>query len=329
MSYTILQGDCLETMRTLPDCSVQCVVTSPPYFGLRDYQTATWEGGDSGCDHKPLVKPRSTRARNGLTGGIEYMSAQEPVYGALCGKCGARRIDSQIGLEDTPDAYVAKLVDVFREVRRVLRDDGIVFLNLGDSYNGSGSTGSLNGIQGTNEGSHKKQSTNVSGLKPKDLIGIPWMVAFALRADGWWLRSEIIWHKRVPMPESVRDRPTKAHEQVFLLAKSAKYYYDQDAIREPQLQSSLERLRRGWNGDKKRGWPGTARNNFDRYMGKTEAEIEALKGANKRSVWSLNPEPSGISHFAVMPTKLVEPCILAGSKVGDTVLDPFAGSGTT
>lgn len=268
--YTLLLGDAVTVLRTLPAGSVQCAITSPPYFGLRSY----------------LPDGHTDKA-------------------------------AELGGEDTPEAYVARMVEVFREVRRVLRDDGTLWLNLGDSYANDGKWGGeTGGKQAYLDDDNRRRvgrERRVTGLKPKDLIGIPWMVAFALRADGWWLRQELIWHKLAPMPESVTDRCTKAHEQVFLLAKSATYYYDQEAIREPQKESSLQRMRTGWNGDKKRGYPGSAHNNFDRYMGKTDEEIEALKGANKRSVWSLNPEPSSMAHYAVMPTKLVEPCVLAGS----------------
>lgn len=262
--YTLLLGDCLEVMRTLPAESVQCCVTSPPYYGLRSYV-------DSDHPDKPL----------------------------------------EIGTEETPEAYVAKLVDVFREVRRVLRDDGVLWLNLGDSYNGSGGAGGDYSSGGLKEGQPKYPGRRVDGLKPKDIIGIPWMCAFALRADGWYLRSEIIWHKRAPMPESVTDRPTKAHEQLFLLAKSQTYYYDSIAIAEPLTR------------------PDEAERKTPAKFGGAHKHIEAGKQSrlhsgneycgtptgtrNRRSVWTLGPEPYHEAHFAVMPTKLIEPCILAGT----------------
>ncbi len=224
MTVRILVGDCLARLRDLPDESVQCVVTSPPYWGLRDYGTATWEGGDPGCAHKGRPKPRQDTAGKdangsgmfGETRGLQDAKAVHtiPVRG-VC-KCGARRIDSQLGLEDTPELYVERMVAVFREVRRVLKKDGTLWLNIGDCY----ATRSLPG-----------------GIKAKDLIGIPWMLAFAMRTDGWFLRSEVVWWKKNPMPESVNDRPTKAHEQLFLFTKSSSYYYDAEAIEEPAVSA--------------------------------------------------------------------------------------------
>ena len=229
-------------------------------------------------------------------------------------------VDDQIGLEPTPDGYVAKLVAVFREVKRVLKDDGVLWLNLGDSYSMQSTHRSNVERGGINQrGRSIKDSgllTKTEGMKPKDLIGIPWTVAFALRADGWYLRSDIIWSKPNPMPESVKDRPTKAHEYVFLLTKSAKYYYDAEAIKDPSKEPDDNRGKRG---------------NRKRFP--TE-QIAGIRGpgvypmANKRSVWTVNTQPFRGAHFAVMPEKLVEPCVLAGSRPGDLVLDPFAGSGT-
>ena len=225
----IYQGDSVEVLKGLEAGSVNCCVTSPPYWGLRDYGTAKWEGGDAGCDHSVGGQVEDGKAPGAITSG------QRPgVDASVCRKCGARRIDAQLGLESTPEEYVANLVAVFREVRRVLRDDGTVWLNLGDSYasgNGScknpgGGSNSLEGHANLKEhGAYKldrgnKSDLEASGLKPKDLVGIPWRVAFALQADGWWLRQDIIWSKPNPMPESVTDRCTKAHEYVFLLSKS-------------------------------------------------------------------------------------------------------------
>ena len=275
MMNTIHVGDALDVLRTLPDESVQCVVTSPPYFGLRDY------------GH-----------------------------------------DGQIGLESTPDEFVAALVEVFREVRRVLRDDGTVWLNLGDSYAGGGghspnapsSAHSKSGKYGMalKEGGIKP----VGNIKPKDLIGIPWRVAFALQADGWWLRQDIIWHKPNPMPESVTDRCTKAHEYIFLLSKSARYYYDHEAIKEKSVCEA------GTAGD----WDGNI--DFNLPNGETRFGKPNLGGSvdgkrNKRDVWQVNTKPFTEAHFAVYPPELIEPCVLAGSAEGDTVLDPFSGAGTT
>lgn len=264
----IVTGDCRETLRSLPAESVQCAVTSPPYWGLRDY-------GHSG----------------------------------------------QIGLEATPQEYVEQIVSVFREVRRVLRSDGTLWLNIGDCYasqpswgRGGGST--LEGRKQGSEGGRSPSRANLPGIKTKELIGVPWRVAFALQEDGWWLRQEIIWHKPNPMPESVRDRCTKAHESVFLLAKSERYYFDADAIKEPAVA--------GHNGSL-----------FD--TGKTrEAKPNNVQSGdradswtrNKRDVWTIASQPYKGAHFAVMPPALAEPCVLAGSRPGDAVLDPFGGSGT-
>jgi len=332
MSYQLLKGDCIEVLRGLEDESVQCVVTSPPYYGLRDYGTAKWKGGDSECDHisrRPSLESglrNDGRKHKGLYEGEKAIELATP-YRDICGKCGAIRIDSQIGLEQSPEEYVAKLVDVFREIRRVLRDDGTVWLNLGDSYAGSGRGNNPNGKQGTNHGTLFDPDNSgyvPSGLKPKDLIGIPWRVAFALQADGWWLRSDIIWHKPNPMPESVTDRPTKSHEYVFLLSKSARYYYDADAVREPGSQSTLERW--GNNPPRKNASPqglkvGSV--NGESCMGINPA------GRNRRTVWTIPTQSYSGAHFATYPEKLVEPCIKAGTKAGDVVLDPFCGSGTT
>lgn len=268
MNYQLLQGDCLQTLRTLPAESVHVCITSPPYFGLRSYL-------HNEHDDKHM----------------------------------------EIGSEPTVEAYVARLVDVFREVRRVLHPTGTVFLNLGDSYAGANYRGggieSASDKQRSNTGTHEfmrtKQPPIPSGCKPKDLIGIPWMVAFALRADGWYLRSEIIWHKRAPMPESVTDRPTKAHEQVFLLAKNATYYYDHVAIMEPGSQDSHGggRIDILHSPQKVHG--------AQSHKGLLSTVPAGATGRNKRSVWTLGPEPSGILHYATFPTKLVEPMVLAGT----------------
>lgn len=311
-------GDVLDVLAELPDASVQCCVTSPPYFGLRDYGTAEWEGGSAECDHKapPVGGPNPERYTPG--GGEMWRQANDKHYSSDCPKCGARRIDRQIGLEPTIEAYVAKMVEVFRAVRRVLRDDGTLFLNLGDSYSGSGEGGGGN-RKGNEHGQHDTMigKRGDSGLKPKDLCGVPWRVAFALQADGWWLRSDIIWSKCNPMPESVTDRPTKSHEYIFMLTKSARYYYDAEAIREPhQTPNGM-----GWaaNGkgtirhyghgisDARRGtdesWSGSGLSS----MGGNPA------GRNRRTVWTIATEPFPEAHFATYPQALVEPCIQAGT----------------
>ena len=308
---------------------VQCVVTSPPYWGLRDYGTARWEGGDAACDHSA-----SRDQHRGTFDGGMPASARDSLAGSTsCRKCGARRIDAQLGLEATPDLYVASMVAVFREVRRVLRDDGVVFLNLGDSYAAT-HTGTLgrgeradnfnfaeSRLDAQGKGGRKEQFIP-PGLKPKDLVGIPWRVAFALQADGWWLRSDIIWAKPNPMPESVTDRPTKSHEYVFLLTKSARYYWDAEAVAE--RGASVREFREDTRGD--------GADSMERGRASRQALGPSGFGAtgtrNLRSVWSIATQPYPEAHFATMPEKLVEPCIKAGSRPGDLVLDPFAGSGT-
>ena len=275
-TITILTGDSNHCLELLPAQSVHTCVTSPPYFGLRDY------------GH-----------------------------------------DGQIGTEDTPDAYVARLVEVFRSVYRVLRDDGTVWLNLGDSYAQQGGRGEQ-GVTSAREGrsnvraQEKRSSTRPpDGLKPKDLIGIPWRVAFALQADGWYLRQDIIWHKPNPMPESVRDRCTKSHEYVFLLSKSSRYYFDGEAIKEPGTNRPP--------GNKKATKAGRAYDEGAEYH-RTSAglhNIGAVEKRNRRSVWTVTTRPYKGAHFATFPPALIEPCILAGAPVGGIVLDPFFGSGTT
>jgi DNA modification methylase len=299
-------GDCLEVLRTLPEQSVHCCVTSPPYYGLRDY----------GCD-------------------------------------------GQIGLEQTLDDYVAKMVEVFREVRRVLRDDGTLWLNLGDSYAGGGNNrgnnspisnkqGSNAGVVGQCSGHIKNTHPSAIGMKQKDLIGIPWRVAFALQADGWYLRQDIIWAKPNPMPESVTDRCTKAHEYIFLLSKKPRYYYDNEAVKEPLAKSSYARLAQDIdsqqrsarvqgksNGNMKAVGPRFGGNKYgddkSQYTRtKSGNEWAGMTGMrNRRSVWTVTTQPFKDDHFAVFPPKLILPCILAGCPVGGTVLDPFGGSGTT
>lgn len=335
-SGELYQGHVLDVLRTLPDESVQCCVTSPPYWGLRDY-------------------------------GVE----------------------GQIGLEKTPEEYVSKLVEVFREVRRVLRGDGTLWLNLGDCYaTGAGKVGGcpgggtqgerfkeygpFGGHRGSRDGSPKHTGRSqvpdqknpysriptyqpnrmpLEGLKPKDLVGIPWMVAFALRADGWYLRQDVIWNKPNPMPESVTDRCTKAHEYIFLMSKGQRYFYDGEAVKEPALYESEKRYERGRSDSHKwaDGGPGNQsiaksfqhmrkdkqRGHGRRHAGFNDrwdkmAKTDQCSGyRNKRTVWTVATQSFPEAHFATFPPKLITPCILAGSPQGGTVLDPFMGSGTT
>lgn len=277
--YRLYEGDVMAGLAKIPDGKIQCCVTSPPYYGLRDY------------GH-----------------------------------------DGQIGLEETPEEYVTKLVKVFREVRRVLQDDGTLWLNVGDSYAGSwGNAGGHNRGKGTQReivnGSAVKDQADRNGnfvppgkygfkdlgIKAKDLIGIPWRLAFALQADGWYLRQDIIWAKPNPMPESVRDRCTKAHEYVFLMTKNSRYFYNFDAMQEPAVCAGQSR--------------GKSRNISPEGM--TEMAAKQYDTRNRRSVWSINTRPYKEAHFATMPPALAEICVVAGSLPGSVVLDPFGGSGTT
>jgi DNA modification methylase len=312
-------------------------VTSPPYFGLRDYGTARWDGGSDQCDHlgppmRTNNKPSDGRAT--FHGGKSR--ATEPM-GRECDRCGARRVDSQIGLEASPAEYVDTMVQVFRDVRRVLREDGTLWLNLGDSYAGSWGAQSrgpagveVSAVSAAQVAAAPKLTRTGSlertpGLKPKDLMGIPWRVAFALQADGWWLRSDIVWSKPNPMPESVTDRPTKAHEYLFLLAKGERYFYDAAAIAEPAARAG--EVVRPYAPDARSRMVGDTAN--DRRTAKWLADGMTVASArNRRSVWTVATQPFPEAHFATFPEALVEPCILAGSRPGDLVLDPFTGSGT-
>jgi len=290
--------------------------------GLRDYGTASWEGGDPKCDHKPKFK-KSVSA----TVGNDVKDIGKIYYRDVCKKCGATRVDKQIGIEKTPEEYVQNLVEVFREVRRVLTPDGTLWLNLGDSYAGGGrgkyakeGTVQFKAIQAGVE--YGEPTGKLEGYKPKDMIGIPWMTSFALRSDGWWLRQDIIWHKPACMPESVTDRCTKAHEYIFLLSKNQKYYFDYESIQE--RSTYFETDRRSING------PTTGGKSLSGIYAINKSGAYQKSGMrNKRSVWTVNLQPTPESHFAVFPQKLIEPKIKAGCPKGGLVLDPFMGSGTT
>jgi DNA modification methylase len=333
-------GVVLDRLADLPDESVNCVVTSPPYWGLRDYGTASWDGGDPGCNHEPRRWDGPKQTQGAMSG---HASKADRLARSEC-RCGATRVDRQIGLEPTPAAFVARLVDVFAEVRRVLRSDGVAWVNLGDSYAGSWGAQSREGYAdgGQLEGgsmlsarqiaAHPKGQTgtgslkNTPGLKNKDLVGIPWRVAFALQDAGWWLRSDVIWAKPNPMPESVTDRPTRSHEYLFLLTKSARYAYDADAIREPYGEESVGRYAYSMQSTAPTGrQPGGDIGRKIREQGVREPNPA---GRNRRTVWTIATEAYAAAHFATFPTALVEPCILAGSPVDGVVLDPFSGSGT-
>lgn len=268
--------DCIQGMKELDANSIDCCVTSPPYFGLRDYGT-----------------------------------------------------DGQIGLEATPELFVAKMVEVFTEVKRVLKPEGTLWLNLGDSYNGSGKgrpegSAEFSSKQKTNIGANVNMPTRIAGLKPKDLIGIPWMVAFALRSSGWYLRQDIIWHKPNPMPESVTDRCTKSHEYIFLMSKSAKYYYDHECIKVDSITPSDSKS--GQSFGSKNGKNNT---NYLAQSNEVGKKWEYSEKANKRSVWTVTTKPYSESHFATFPEDLIVDMIKAGCPENGTVLDPFMGAGTT
>lgn len=270
MKDYIHTGDCLEWLKTLDAECVNCCVTSPPYYGLRDYDVA-----------------------------------------------------KQIGREESPEGFISKLVEVFREVKRVLQNDGTLWLNLGDTYCGGGRGGNVQMYSRKKGIPSIPKSIIPYGLKPKDMMGIPWRVAFALQADGWYLRQDIIWAKPNPMPESVTDRCTKSHEYIFLLSKSKQYYYDHEAIKEPVTDTTKTRL----GQDNYKNQSGS-----DRVPGKTNGNMTAVGNSttrNKRSVWTVNTRGYKEAHFATYPPKLIEPCILAGCPKDGIVLDPFMGAGTT
>jgi len=324
-------GDALETLRAFEGASVQCVVTSPPYYGLRDYQTGTWQGGNAACAHA-AARNRTRALRHFAEGQKQASNAgsdgSERAWKPVCPDCGAVRLDRQLGLEATPADYVAVMVEIFRELRRVLRDDGTVWLNIGDSYNANQGAGfnahatdrphlSGEGVgqKRIPEASRNTRRPKLPGIKPKDLLGVPWELALALRADGWYLRAEIIWHKANPMPESVTDRPTKAHEQLFLLAKSPRYFYDAEAIREEQSPGTFERFGNGaaprqTNAKALAAEAGEVRANGSFKTATPEAVIGSR---NKRTVWTIPIQGTPEAHFATFPEALVAPCILAGT----------------
>lgn len=285
-TFSLLVGDALERLRELPSDSVQTCVTSPPYWGLRDY-------------------------------GVE----------------------GQVGLEESPQAFVGRLVRIFREVRRVLRADGTAWVNMGDTYASSGWGGGVGG-NSTINGQQTQQASRaarsklkervVAGLKPKDLAGVPWRLALALQDDGWWLRQDIIWAKPNPMPESVSDRCTKSHEYIFLLAKSEMYFYDADAIRTPLAEKTFTAFGTSRRSKGNDALGKVAADNWSGTIRKPRVDENGVPvGANARSVWTIATQPSPLEHFAAYPEELARRCIVAGSQHGDLVLDPFTGTGTT
>lgn len=330
---TLYCGDALEQLRRLPSESVQVCVTSPPYFGLRDYGTATWEGGEGGCDH--LMPALGGSGKETLKGTTAHQNGTRfQCYKRVCGKCGAQRVDKQIGLEQTPFEYVERLVAVFGEVHRVLRSDGVLFVVMGDSYagNGTGSWGSSHKstlTTGSRQGSWAPGKTigktpvrRRGDVKPKSLLGIPWRLAFALIDAGWVLRSDIIWVKRAPMPESVKDRCTRSHEHIFMLAKQQRYFYDAMAVAEPAVCAG--QISEFGNKDAQ------ARRVSQLTGNMREGVRYQIPGQrNLRDTWILSHENYSDAHFAVFPSAIPTRCILAASRPGDTVLDPFSGAATT
>ena len=322
----IICGDSSEELKKIEDESVDCCITSPPYYGLRDYGTATWVGGDPNCPHYRVNK---IRGDNTLTGHKTMMlsgnAVGDSIYKKVCPICGAVRVDNQIGLEETPDEYIQKLVVVFREIKRVLKPQGTLWVNIGDSY-ASKVSNNRNFIENDGRGSNNDLITEHNftntDIKPKDLIGIPWMLAFALRADGWYLRQDIIWSKPNPMPESVKDRCTKSHEYVFLLTKSSDYYFNADSIKTMSKKNSIERSRYGLKTARDEGMNGSW--DVD-VMG--DRFVPTL--SNRRDVWSIPVANYKEAHFATYPEELVELCLSAGCPEYGTVIDPFFGSGTT
>jgi DNA modification methylase len=367
VSVQILKGDCRDVLRTLPAESVHCCVTSPPYWGLRDYgiPPSIW-GADPDCEHvwgetisvnatNHTTKARWNHTRNGrdelqpVEKRVSWLRT-EVKQGSFCQGCGAWA--GAFGLEPTYQLYVEHAVEVFNEVHRVLRPDGTLWLNLGDSYASNWPCNRRNEIGSGSlpNGKREARPPRLGGLKDKDLVGIPWRVAFALQDAGWWLRQDIIWAKPNPMPESVTDRCTKAHEYLFLLAKSGRYYFDAPAIAEASSTGDIRKPyapgqvdERGDGHDRGGGKP--------RKSGNKERKPAGLRGVpgasttdanggvagsvpwegttrNKRSVWTVNTQPFPEAHFATFPAALVEPCIKAGAVAGGMVLDPFGGAGT-
>ncbi len=323
----IYQGDVLKVLKTLPDECVDCCITSPPYYGLRDYSTGKWIGGDPNCEH--WTPDNDIKNASDVQRG-NFGSLRKEKH--ICRRCGAVREDLQIGLEQTPEEYVAKLVEVFKEVKRVLKKEGTFWLNIGDTYFGGGGGNQYSqenqGItaQQFRANGEKEKSAGISygfrnqkrpDIKKGDMIGIPWMLAFALRRDGWFLRQDIIWHKKNCMPESVTNRCTKSHEYIFLFAKSSKYFYDNEAIKEPVAQSSIMRCNRvianneHFDPTKHKNYEGI-QNPMDILIRTSQSVLKNMT-RNKRDVWSISPHPFKGNHFATFPENLITPMILAGT----------------
>jgi DNA modification methylase len=316
-----LQGSCIDKIKELDDNTIDCVVTSPPYWGLRDYGTAKWQGGDPNCSHS-----YGRNTRGGLT---QFQKNNKGSFGdeaiksgECCKLCGAKRIDKQLGLEPTYQEHIQNIVELFRAIKPKLKDSATVWLNYGDSY-----ASTVNGTKVKDQVKNKVQfsgkylikgddrtfrdkpfSTIQGSLKPKDLVMIPNRIAIALQDDGWWIRSEIIWHKPNPMPESTKDRPTSCHEKIWLITKSKKYYYDADAIREPVAQGTITRL----SEKNLKNQKGSNRGNGGMRSNGNMKPVGNMETKNKRNVWTVTTKPCKEAHFATFPKDLIEPCIKAG-----------------
>ena len=313
-----LQGNCIDKIKELKDNSIDCVVTSPPYWGLRDYGTAQWENGDINCDH---IDPQQNRGKNSAKQSTNNKGQGTSTW-KICKKCGAKRIDKQLGLEPTYQEHIQNIVALFRVIKPKLKDSATVWLNYGDSYAGTVNGTKAKDIKNDDRGFVDKPFSTIQGvLKPKDLLMIPNRVAIALQDAGWYIRSEIIWHKPNPMPESVTDRPTNAHEKIWLITKNKKYYYDSESIKEKAKQNR-------WGGKK----PININNSKDKsnqFKGLTRERDMMPEKRNKRNVWTVTTKPFRGAHFATFPKDLIEPCIKAGCPENGIVLDPFGGAGTT
>ena len=359
----LYNGCCLDTLKQMPDESVDCVVTSPPYWGLRDYGTAEWKGGNLECNHlNGTLQSNKTTLHLGTSQNDKRNNTGMP-FKTICGKCGAIRVDKQIGLEPTIQEYISVMTEIFSEVKRILKYDGTLWLNMGDSYYSDFGGGSESCTTGNKEALYqmgRKGKPKHNNFKKKDLIGIPWQIAMALQeskyqcqycgkikgfnkwakwdnglfqicstcgarckkqpkkvSEGWYLRSDIIWHKPNPMPESVTDRPTKSHEYIFLMSKSSQYFYDAEAIKEKGSGCKAAGNKTTFNaGRMGRGYS-------------VNSENSVPDKVNKRDVWTIPTKPYSEAHFATYPVNLIFPCIKAGCRPGGIVLDPFMGSGTT
>lgn len=324
-------GDCRDSMRQMAKdgIKVQTCITSPPYYGLRDYGTATWESGDINCDHKEYLGGHGDKSQKQLTSS----GTQQYNYRDICKKCGAKRVDNQIGLEQTPKEFIDNLVEVFACVWDILENDGTLWVNLGDSYYnyrpGKGQALSKQSVSNSLQDLPQdcaRRGNKLEGYKEKDLMGMPWRLAFALQDFGWYLRQDIIWHKPNPMPESIKDRCTKSHEYIFLLTKNPQYYFDSESIKEESINSEEQQIAKR----NKKQHRFNAQEHETKFVQHNFSKIKnTYEKRNKRDVWTVSVKPYSGAHFAVYPEELIEPCVMAGSRVGDIVLDPFFGSGTT